>query len=246
MLDYIKQRRASWKWKRSPLGGALHLHTQKYFFGQTALADFNQESKERLIMEFYRRIAEIASAPNPLMACREALAEYVLVFAQLQVLCLTESEKAAHFFRDNPYISGQLWRHIREASDHSDELARFKWETPDLSDDELVGSANVRCALFLYYANGLNMVRMDMGDSTEVKDWFRPFVEACLVNEEHLMREKLSLPPLIPGFLGSLQYAVFLDIVIGGEPQPFFAWTRDFPDAYLAGEGPAPRLALAE
>ena len=243
MLDYLKQRVAAWKWKRSPIGGALNIHTRHYFYGDTALASFKQENKEKLIMDFFGKVGAIGTGPNPIMACREALAEYTLLFAQLQVLCLKESEKAAQFYSDNPYVSGQLWRHVREAADHSDELARIKWETPDLTDEDLIDVANTRCALLLYYANGLNMVRMELGDMSEEKDWFRPFVEACLVNEEHLMREQLDLPTIIPGPLGSLVYATFLNYVVDGEQHPFFAWTRNFPDTYLAGEGPPPKLA---
>jgi hypothetical protein len=50
---------------------------------------------------------------------------------------------------------------------------------------------------------------------------------------------------LIPGAVGSLKYATFLNYVVDGEPQPFFAWARYFPDTYLAGEGPIPKLATA-
>jgi hypothetical protein len=65
------------------------------------------------------------------------------------------------------------------------------------------------------------------------------------VNEEHQLREAVGLPVLIPGSMGSLHYAMFLEYVIGGEPDPFFAFARAFPDVYLAGEGPKPVLAAS-
>jgi hypothetical protein len=243
MLNFIKERVALWKFQRTPLAQAIRHHTQTYFHGDTVLKSFKQENKEKLVADFCQRISLIYQTNDPALACREALAEYTLLFAQLQVHCLKEGEKAKHFFSENPYISGQLWRHIRASSDHHEELARYKWENPDLADEELVGIANTRCALYLYYANGMNIVRMDLGDRSEGKDWFRPFVEAMLVNEEHQLREKLGLPALVPGNLGSLTYAVFLNYVINGEQHPFFSWCRDFPDNYLAGEGPTPKLA---
>jgi hypothetical protein len=245
VLSYIKEQLALWRFKRSPLAQAIRAHTQEYFYGNTALSSFNQESKERLIGDFCQKAGAVYLSPNPILACRETQAEYVLLFAQLQVLCLTEGEKLDQFYSGNPYISGQLWRHIREASEHHDELAKAKWETPDLTDEELVAFANARCALLLYYANGFNIVRRELGDMADQKDWFRPFVEACLINEEHQIREKIDLPPLIPGALGSLVYSAFVNYVINGEPNPFFSWTRDFPDAYLAGEGPTPKLVAA-
>lgn len=245
MLNYLREQVGIWRFKRTPLARAIQLHTQEYMHGQSALTSFNQENKERLVGEFCKRASAILSAPNPIIACREALAEFTLLFAQLQVHCLKEEEKSEQFYRANPYISGQLWRHIRDSSDHHDELARFKWETPDLTDDELVALANTRCAVALYFVNGFQIVRSHLGDRSEEKDWFRPFVEACLVNEEHQLREALGLTVLVPGALGSLIYGGFLNYVINGEPHPFYAWARDFPDAYLAGEGPPPQLAVA-
>lgn len=243
MLDFLKEQVALWKLRRMPLVQAIRLHTEEYLHGQTALASFEAENKERLVRDLLQRVGAILRSENPIMACREALAEFTILFAQLQVHCLTEEEKAEQFYRDNPYISGQLWRHIRESSDHHDELARFKSEAPDLTDQQLVALANTRSAVALYYFNALNLVRMELGDRSEEKDWFRPFVEACLVHEEHLLRQALGLPVLVPGMLGSFLYAGFVNYVLNGEPHPFVAWRRDFPDQYLAGQGPPPKLA---
>jgi hypothetical protein len=67
-----------------------------------------------------------------------------------------------------------------------------------------------------------------------------------LVNDEHLLREQIGLPALVPDqILGSFVYGGFLYYVLNGDPNPFFAWTRDFPDLYLAGDGPPPRLATS-
>jgi hypothetical protein len=242
VLKFIKNKIEVWRFTRTPLAQAIRVHTQEYF-SYPSLAGFSEEAKERLVGDFCQRISLIYQSPNPAMACREALTEYTLLFAQLQVHCLTEAEKAEQFYVENPYISGQLWRHIRDSSDHHDELGKWKFEDADITDNDLVANANTRCALYLYYLNGINIVRTDLDDRSEGKDWFRPFLEACLVNEEHHIRDKLGLPILVPGSLGSLVYAGFMNYVLSGEQHPFFAWCRDFPNAYLAGEGPAPRLA---
>lgn len=241
MLNFIKERVELWKFKRTPIAQAIRAHTQEYF-SMPSLAGFSKESKERLVSDFCQKISQIYMSANPVLACRETLVEYTLLYAQLHVHCLTEDDKAEMFYKDNPYISGELWRHIRQSSDHHDELARWKWEDPELTDEDLVANANTRCALYLYYANGMNLVRLELGDASE-KGWFRALVEATLVNEEHRLREKLGLPVLVPGPIGALPYAVFMNYVINGEEYPLFAWCRDFPDLYLAGKGPAPELA---
>ena len=243
MFDLIKERIELWRFQRTPLAQAIKAHTQEYF-SLPSLASFSQESRERLVGDFCQRISLIYQSENPIVACREALAEYTLLLTQLHVHCLKEFEKAEQHYKNNPYISGQVWRHIRESSDHHEELAQWKSDSPELTDEDLIANANVRSALYLYYANGMNIVRLALGDCTE-RNWYRPFVEACLVNDEHQVREKLGLPVLVPGIIGSLEYSVFLNFVISGEPDPFSAWQQAFPDTYLAGEGPAPKLAAA-
>lgn len=240
LLDTAKAYYAGWRFKRSTLGQALALHTQKYFYKGTGLSHFSQENKDRLIGDFYAKVVAIGQAENPAIACREMLAEYVLAFCGLAVLCLKEDEKADQFYADNPYISGSIWRHIERAVENNDEMAQTKWANPDFIAADMVAYANTRSALMLYYANGLNMVRMELRDRDSQKDWFRPFVEAMMIWEEHTQREKLDLPLLVPGVIGALPYSVFLNLVTDGVRQPFYEWTKQWPDLYLAGEGPLP------
>jgi hypothetical protein len=177
MLAFIKQQIAGWKWRRSVLGQVLADHTRKYFYGQeqryALLSRLGEKDKDKLILDFYGTVSAIAQSPNPFIELRKATANYTLQFAALQVLCLKEGERQEAFYRDNPYISGQLYSHIRQASDHNDTLAQYKRETPAVSDEDLVVFAQIRCALLLYYANGLGLVRMEGSDKPE-KDWFRP------------------------------------------------------------------------
>ncbi|WP_242121245.1 hypothetical protein [Sphingomonas lacusdianchii] len=241
MMGLLGTARAYWagyKFKRSPLGQALALHTQEFFYRGQALSHFSQENKDRLVQDFYSKVVAIGATENPAMACRELLAEYVLSFCGLAVLCLKEEEKAAQFYAENPYISGAIWRHVERAVENNEEMAQTKWANPDFTAEDLVAFANTRSALMLYYANGLNMVRMELGDRDPQKDWFRPFVEAMMVVEEDRQREKLGLEQLCPGVVRSLPYSVFLNLVVDGARQPFYEWTKQWPDRYLSGEGP--------
>ncbi|ASS60403.1 hypothetical protein CHR56_38405 (plasmid) [Rhizobium leguminosarum bv. viciae] len=74
--------------------------------------------------------------------------------ARFQVLCLTEEEKAAAFYRENPFISGELHRQVRAVAAKNDDLGRLLWDDPKISDDDLVGFANGECDKALYFANG--------------------------------------------------------------------------------------------
>lgn len=246
LLDTAKAYWAGWKFKRSALGQALAQHTQTYFYRSTALSTFSQANKDKLIADFYGKVVSIGQAPNPAMACRELLANHVLAFTSLAVICLKEDEKANQFYAANPFISGAIHHHALAAAENVEELAQFKWANEDVTAEEIVQYANSRSALMLYYANGFNMIRIELGDTDPQKDWFKPFVEAMMVWEEDTQREKLGLPRLVPGAIGALPYSVMLNFVADGIQHPFFQWTKDWPDLYLAGEGPLPEAGAAQ
>lgn len=239
MLNFLRQQIAQWRLKRSPLFQALQDHVDEYMNGDVATSTFSPENKQKLVDELYGRVDSVLGSSDPRMTCRELLAGYVVSYTHLRVHCLKADEKAEQPYRDNPYISGQLWKHIGRTSEHHEDLAQFKWEVPSLTDDELIGMGNTRCAVFLFFLNGFNILRRYLGDMSQEKDWLRPFVEALLVFEEHHLREKLGLPTLVPDLLDGVRYSTFLEDVLSGEPNPFFTWARRYPDTYLAGQGAA-------
>ncbi len=240
LIDTAKTHWAAYKFRHSTIGQALADHTARYFYSGDVLAWIDKESKERLIQDFYGKLIAIAQSPNPLMELRTLLANYTVACCGLNVLCLRVEEKAEQPFAANPYISGQLHRHIVQAAPHNEETAQFLWQH-DGSAEDLLSFANSRSALLLYYVNGLNMARNEMRDSYDVKDWFQPFFEAMMVWEEDGYRDALGLPRLLPEPLHALPYSSFLNYVVSGERNPFFTWTQNFPRYYLAGEGPFPQ-----
>jgi hypothetical protein len=246
LFDALKGQLEVWKFQRSPLGMALQQHTQDYFHSGQVLSWLKQENKEKIAQVFMLQLVAIRSSQDIGYALREKLAEYVLLYCQLSLLCLTEKEKAQHMFAGNPYISGELHHHIEAAASHNEEMAStISQSDGDFDHEDLIATANTRSTIALYYANGLNMARIAIGDTDPDKDWYRPFVEAMAVWEEDQLRNKLDLKRLVPGPIGALPYASFLDHVLAGERNPFFTWTREWPDLYLAGEGPAPEVATA-
>ncbi|TBY57692.1 hypothetical protein E0H39_29750 [Rhizobium leguminosarum bv. viciae] len=233
MLGFIKRWNDRRKWEGSVLGQALAQHTQTFFYGGTMLTSLPQEQKERLIGRFSELVASIGQSPTGFLDLRKSLAEWVAQYARFQVLALTESEKASSFYAANPFVSGALHHHIRKAAEKNDDLARAIWGNANTTDHDLISQANTECAVALYYANGLNMVRLESGDRTE-RDWFKPFVEALLIYEEDNVRADIQLPRLLPDDKDGVIYSGFFNQVAVGEPDPFFSWSRACPNYYLS------------
>lgn len=241
LIELVKAQAEVWKFKRSPLGQALRAHTQDFFYSGRLLSWMKEENKQRFVQDFMSQLVAIRSAENSAMALREKLTEYVLLYCELSILALTEEEKAQHMFAANPFITGELHHHIERAAPLSEEMAKIVWQNDGpMSAEELMATANTRSAVALYYANGLNMVRIAIGDTDPGKDWYRPFVEAMMVWEEDRVRDKLGLPKVLTNSIGGLAYSSFMNHVLNGEQNPFFTWTKDWPDLYLAGDGPLP------
>lgn len=223
-----KTNKALKEWHNSPLGKALAKHSREYFYGDGVLAYFSEENKERLIGRFYQTVFDIAQAENPFLKMREVLASYVCSIASYQVLCLTEEEKADSNYADCPYISGSLYRHIEDYVKYNDELGELKWKNPDMSSKDLISFCNARCALYAFYVNGMNYVRLESDDFDDKKDWLIPFIRSMLISEEYQVREKLNLPNLLPDSLEALKYSTFLNLVINGHSNPFYQWEKSY------------------
>ena len=229
LIGKYKQRKATKEWSKSPLGQSLTLHTQEYFYGKIAsLSGKSQGAKDEIIADFCEKVFSIDQADNPFLKLRELLATYVVALTRLQVLCLTEEEKAGQFYADCPYISGELHHHIRALSDHNEELKRLKWSHGNLTDAELVGVCNIRSAVLLYYVNGLNIVRMIKGDRDKPKDWFCPFLRSMLIWDEDTCRRQIELPSLLPRSLEALEHSTFMNMVVDGYQNPLYEWEKAY------------------
>ena len=188
----------------------------------------SSELKQKIVEQFSSQLIAVDRAPNPFLTFREELCNAAIAYADLQVLSLTAQEKA-ETFSDVRYISGELSCYIRQAADFNEEVARIIGEHPECTDDELIVFANYYCAVFLYYLNGWNLVRVatkiDPADSAH-KDWFRPFVTSMLILSEYKARKKLGLPQLYSDGLTPIRHGTFLSIVANGTANPLFEWER--------------------
>ena len=220
------------KWRRTPIGRALAAHTSKVFYEPAgSLRFFSQRDKEKLIGEFYQRIFAFPSAPNPFLAFREDIANVVTGYASLQVLCLKPEEKAQSYYSHARYISGDLHPHIRACATHNDELKEILWRNPQFTDEDIISATNVRCAAYLYAANGLNILRSEFGESLDKgRDWFRPFIVSAMIFQEETYRKKIGLPSLLPRSddIAALEHSTFFAGVVEGERNPLYGWETHY------------------
>jgi len=157
---------------------------------------------------------------------REYIATTAWSYATFQVLCLTEEEKRDAFYADCPYISGKLYQHIQEFTDHNGELKECKSQVGTISDEELIAFCNARCAVYLLHLNGMNCLRTEFNDRKDENDWLRPFVQSMLVWEEHRARGKIGLPDLLPSGLEALRHSYFMNLVMNGAQDPYYEWQK--------------------
>lgn len=225
-LQRRREKKALREWQNSLLGRTLASHTHEYFTKYPRLADFSEETKNKIVGDFYQKIFSLTQAENPFLAMRELLATYVVGLAGFQVLCLTEEEKADAFYSDCPYISGTIHRDINKAVKYVEELRELKWKYPDITNSDLVSFCNSRCVLHLYYSNGFNFVRGEFDDFDDQKDWLRPFMKSMLIWEEDQLREKMGLQRLLPGSLDGLKHSTFMNLVVNGHKNPYFEWEK--------------------
>lgn len=227
LINKFKERKAINEWRSSPLGVALGNHSSEYFYGANELlGNFSEEGKQKIVGDFYQKIFALATDENAFHTYREQLASYVCEYASFQVLCLKDDEKKDSFYSDCPYISAELYKHIQKLSEHNDLLKEHKWKNEKASDEELVALCNARCAVLLYYINGLNIVRIEFKDVIEEKDWLRPFIKSMLILEEEMYRQTISLPRLLPNDLDGLWHSTFMNIVVNGAANPCYEWEK--------------------
>jgi hypothetical protein len=229
--EFFENRRiikAAKEWNKSPIGQALAQHTHKYFYDEAILSHFDEENKNRIVDDFYQKVFTLSQADNAFLEMRELVASYVCGYATYQVLCLKESEKKEAFYSDCPYISGELYKYIGIYTEHNDELGELKWKFDEISDDDLISFCNSRCALHLYYVNGMNLVRGEFDDVDNEKDWLRPFIKSMLIWEEDQVRKKLNLSSLLTDPLDGLKHSTFMNLVTNGHKNPYYEWEKSW------------------
>jgi hypothetical protein len=218
------------EWKSTPLGQQIDRHTQDYFYSDKIMSNQSEEFKQQIITDFYGKVFSVLQAKDPLIELREQMAIAAVSYATYQVLCLSSSDKQDGPYANTPYISGDLQNHIKEAAEYNEQLKEVLWGNPDISTEELIDFCNTQCSLLLYYLNGFNCIRIDIKDYHSEKDWLQPFIKSMLIWHEHIVRQDLNMPLLLPNDIDGLMHSTFMNIVINGCTNPLREWEEGLPE----------------
>ena len=216
---------ASTDWPASTLGHAMALHTRENFHDDAGvLSSLTDEIKQTLIEGLYQEIDDICNAENSFLACRKKLVHYISDWAKLQVLCLTEEDETRICFDDSPYISGELHHRLFDLIEDNSLSAEITLDSPFESKEEVILALDIRSKILLYYVNGLNLIRVQSGDSIEGRDWHKPLCTSMLISSEDEYRKQIELPSLLPEFLDGPIHGLFAEFVVNGHTNPYWEW----------------------
>lgn len=199
-------------------------HTNEYLYNRDGrlLSNHTEEFKQYLSDNLECMIQEVNDADSPILELRKQLSSLALSFASYMVLSLTEEEKkVVEDYAEVPWISGQLHYNLPALSEHSDELKKARWEG-NIADDDLHDFCYAQGRKLLFYANGLNYLRMVLDDTAGGKDWFRPLIVANMIWWENYYRTCPNMESIgLDTALGTT-YSQFGKFVYSGVESPFY------------------------
>ena len=204
MFKWLKEwrelKKASLATKNDPLLGALIDHTKRNWHGVGILANISPEVTERHLTEFLTVVERVRHSENPTLALREQLANAVYVYSSFLTLCITPEFRDQMFTAESQFVSGELNQHLGDPK--AKELTPFKeffTQHPNAHTDDLQSIADFQMALSNFYIQGLDLVRIHLGDCNTAnpkRDWLRPYKIAMAEVEEYEHRKTLQLPQL--------------------------------------------------
>jgi hypothetical protein len=224
--------------KTQVLFEAIEIHSRNCFYGEVAsLAQLQPETKQAFINDLQKRAEEILAADDPFLNMRQELADQVAGYAEVTVLSLTESEKKHGPDANECAVSGTLHHHIQELWKHCNAMSDGPWRGKDEYDyKQLLALANFHGALAVYFVNGLKIIRrIHFHDEIKEHDWLGPFRRSMLILQEDRYRSAIGLPSLLEKEGDVSAHWTFLNFVIGGHKDPYFAWKENLQSAVALG-----------
>ncbi|MFM4733661.1 hypothetical protein [Aeromonas salmonicida] len=220
MLGVIKRVR-EWvyavKWVRSPVGRAVLSHCDDFFYECPQLAS----QKDRLKKFLLEEISEIYLSPSPRLKLREGIVERVLQYSLFSTLAFDSDKIKVYFKGDSGFVSGELTAYA------GDVLRDTEFNIPEEVDStiKMRSFLLVQADCFMFYVNGLNIVRADFEDYLVVKehDWLIDLIKCSIVWQEYIIRKKLGLETRINS-LDAVRYSLLINMVEEGERDPLAHW----------------------
>lgn len=234
IIKGIKERFAARKAANSPLAQSLQRHCREFFYSGGLLSDITEKNKQHHIAELNYAWQATRESENPAAFLRETVAGFMLHYAPLQALALREEERPHVGYGKNPNISATLHMDIAHLSRFVNSLKEM--DLDERNEEEWIDTCNALCLIDLFYINGMNYMRQELGDVSD-PDWFNPLVESLIVCAENDIRRSAGMPLTVNDSADTFCYGNMMHFVMMREPRPYAKWCYQYPDLYLSGHG---------
>ena len=229
LRDFFFSRTAARSRRESPLFRASVVKASEVYAETPLDGLIDSETKQSLARQLYLELDEICSATDPKALCREKLVHSMLGFAPLQVLMIPPPPSADQSgLRELPGITGELQTRLDEivktgVFPQTPEEVELGVEADDTGWTVLQASYWKA----YWFLETFNALRVELGDTIQSADWYRPFMHAACVSQEHNYRRELDLPPAFEA--GDAQaivtaFSIYTDVVVSGAADPDREW----------------------
>ena len=198
--------------------------------GETPIRRLFEKAKQsELSRALYLELHEIFAADEPKTLCRDKLVQQMLLYAPLRLLTLPPApDSDPSGLRDMPGISGELHRHSKNILEQDIGLRR-RVDADAASTEEASQSAALERSFWRahWFVESFNAARSIIEGPPLSNDWYRPFLHAVCVNQEHLYRRMLELPPVFDEDVAQAvvsAYSIYTDVVVSGADDPDREW----------------------
>ena len=202
-------------------------------FQQTPLVELLDESKQNaLSRRLYLELNEVCNASQPRVVCRDKLVASMLSFAPLQVVMIppppAEDESG---LRKLPGITGELHTRLADLlsadTDLRTKIAMHATNGAGAAADDASRALQLSYWANYWFLESFNATRIEIGDTLESGDWYRPFMHAACANQEDVFRRKLDLPPAFEKDIAQVvvtAFSIYTDVVVSGADDPDREW----------------------
>ena len=217
---------------KSKLQKDLDNHVKSMLYeNENILTGLSSSEKTRLKDNLFNLISTIKKE-NKISKFRELFTESILYYTDLQVICLTEEEKKLMPFANEKKISGTLYKIIKKCLPFNNQTKNLLNDNPKFTDKECVKFCNAISAMNNFQMNGLNLLRLDIGDYSEKieDDWFLPFVTSMLIFSEDTIRRELKLKKLCDDdeSISIIAHSTFKNYVCDNlSKNPYLTWKQN-------------------
>lgn len=199
-------------------------------YGEIPLSRFiDDATKNALARQLYLELNEICNARDPISVCRDKLVRSMLKFAPFQVVMIPPPPSTdASGLRALPGITGELQSRLDDLIRNDVDLRSEVDATRGVTDSESAWPAVQRSYWETYwFLETFNAARIELGDTIGAADWYKPFMHAACVNQEHIYRRELNLPPAFDEDVAQVvvtAFSIYTDVVVSGAEDPDQEW----------------------